>query len=245
MPTGRVSQLLCAGSLAFLAACSTPSEPVDVYDPYEATNRRIYERSVAVDRAVLRPVSNAYGEGVPEPVRRSVSNFAQNLDAPGDILNDVLQGQGEDAVHNLFRFVLNTTMGVGGLFDVALSIGLEPRATDFGETLHVWGAPEGAFIMLPVLGASTERDAAGKVVDFVLNPVRAVVPADHRWIGTTASVGRVVDNRYRLRTSIDSVLYDSADGYAQTRIIYLQNRRFQLGAGEQDYIDPYETAYDD
>ncbi len=243
---GRIAGRALASltALALLSACSVAPEGTEINDPYESTNRKIHEGSVRIDRAVLRPVSMAYGGSVPEPVRRSVSNFASNLDAPGDVMNDVLQGNVEDAVHNLFRFVLNTTVGIGGLFDPAHSFGLDQRPSDFGETLHVWGTPEGAYQVLPVFGPSTERDTAGRVVDFVLNPIGELVPDLDLGVRVAAGAGSVADNRYRYATSIDSVLYDSADGYAQARTIYLQNRRFQLGGGEADLPDdPYEDLY--
>ncbi len=227
-----------------LSACNTPPEPVDVWDPYEVQNRQRHEGNVAVDRAVLRPAARAWGESVPQPVRRTAVNFASNLEAPGFIVNDVLQGNGEDAIHNLFRFVINSTLGVAGIFDPASSFGLEPRDSDFGETLHVWGAEEGAYMELPLFGPSTERDAVGTVVDIVINPIGGLVPDLPVWVSPTGRAVQVVDTRDRLGASFDSILYDSADSYAQSRTIYLQNRRFELGDEAEDtYFDPYEELY--
>ncbi len=243
--SGKARLVKCAAAAAvcFVAACTTPTGPAEIFDPYETTNRRFFANNKAVDRAVLRPVSRAYGTALPEPVRRSAANFALNFDTPRHVVNDVLQGNAEDAVHNLFRFILNSTLGVAGLFDPATSFGLTARESDFGETLHVWGTQEGAYLVLPVFGPSTERDAAGRVIDFALNPLSFVLPADRAWIGPTTTAVDIVDTRYRLGTSIDSILYESADSYAQARTIYLQNRRFQLGAsGEDIYVDPYEQT---
>jgi len=248
MPNATQRRLAAlAGALAALVAlqaCNTPPAPTDVWDPYEAQNRDTHAGNVAVDRALLRPAARAWGEGVPEPVRQGAVNFATNLQAPGDVVNDVLQGAGEDAVHNLFRFVINSTLGIGGLFDPASSFGLEHRDTDFGETLFVWGAPEGAYLELPLLGPSTERDAIGRVVDIVINPLSSIAPDVPVWVSPTGRVVQIVDTRDRLAVSIDGILYESADSYAQSRTIYLQNRRFELGDEAEDtYFDPYEDLY--
>ncbi len=227
-----------------LSGCNVAPGPGEVWDPYEAQNRQTHEGNVAVDRAVLRPAARAWGEGVPEPVRRGVVNFASNLDTPRYVVNDVLQGEAEDAVHNLFRFIINSTLGIAGLFDPARSFGLEGRSSDFGETLHAWGAEEGAYLELPLLGPSTERDAVGTVVDIVINPIGGIVPDLPVWVTPTGRVVQIVDTRDRLASSIDSVLYESADSYAQSRTIYLQNRRFELGDDAEDtYFDPYEELY--
>ena len=229
--------------LAIAAACTPGTPGADgVFDPYETANRARHASSVGVDRAVLKPVSQAYGTITPQPVRQVVGNVASNLDLPGIVVNDVLQFQIEDAVHNTWRFAINSTLGVAGLFDVASSMGLPERDTDFGETLHVWGAPEGAYLVLPVFGPSTERDAAGKVVDFIINPTRFLIQPPESYYATGAKVLARVGDREQYSGVLDSVLYESADSYAQTRMLYLQNRRFELGIEADDqYLDPYEV----
>ncbi len=232
---------LALGLFLLGGACSTPSEPTDIFDPYEATNRKVHSVNRGLDRAFVRPTSTAYGTVVPDPIRQGVTNVAGNIDAPRRVVNDVLQGQVEDAVHNTFRFAINTTLGILGIFDVANDFGLENRPADFGETLHVWGAPEGAFLELPVLGPSTERDAAGKVVDLFTNPLTLLLDGNDRFIPPAASAMAGLDTRYRLRSAIDSVYYESADSYAQARSLYLQNRRFRLNDQNDDFsFDPYE-----
>lgn len=228
-----------------LSGCAVPDEPVEVFDPYEAQNRRIHAFNKGVDSVFLRPTSNAYGSVVPQPIRSGVSNFANNIDTPRHVINDFLQGKIEDGVHNTFRFAFNTVFGIGGLIDISGALGLETRSTGFGETLHVWGAKEGAFIELPLLGPSNQRDALGQVVDFISNPLYMVLPAEHDWIPPTANVIDRVGDRYEFRGTIDAVLYDSADSYAQARNLYLQNRRFELGADEEEFFfDPYEDLYE-
>ena len=184
---------------------------------------------------------------VPGPVRTSLTNAANNLDTPRSVVNDVLQGQGEDAVHNTFRFLLNSTMGVFGLFDVASSFGLERRKTGFGDTLAVWGVPEGAYLETPLLGPSTERDAAGRFVDILANPIGVILGEDGDKIGATTSLPSVLNSRFEYADTVDGILYDSADSYAQLRLFYLESRRFEL-AGQTSAgkpFDPYEDLYDE
>jgi phospholipid-binding lipoprotein MlaA len=120
-------------------------------------------------------------------------------------------------------------------------MGVAGKKTDFGETLHVWGVGEGYYLELPLLGPSTARDALGEVVDSVINPIGVLLPKPERYVGTLAKVASKIGDRARYSETVDSVLYDSADGYAQARLLYLQNRRYELGqtAGEDDFEDPY------
>jgi phospholipid-binding lipoprotein MlaA len=233
---------------AFLAGCAAPPA-TGINDPDEAQNREVHAFNRAVDRTLFKPASGAYGGVVPEPVRQGVSNFAGNLDLPGDVVNNVLQGRLGKAAENTLRFAINTTIGIGGLFDPARALGVNGDPTDFGETLHVWGAAEGAYHELPFLGPSTDRDTMGALVDFALNPVRLAFPDDAGAATTAAAVASTLGDRYRFSGTFDSILYDSADSYAQARLLYLQNRRFELGqeAGTDgtgdDFVDPYEDPY--
>jgi phospholipid-binding lipoprotein MlaA len=234
---------------ALLSGCAAPPPPAEINDPYEARNRAVHEANRDLDRIFVRGASNAYGNTVPEPVRESVGNFASNLDQPRLVVNNILQGRAENALHNTFRFLVNSTFGIAGLFDPATDMGLAARDTDFGETLHVWGAGEGAYVELPVLGPSTERDTVGRVVDIALNPLRYADLTSEQSAGLFASsAASRIGDRYRFSSTVDSILYDSADSYAQARLIYLQNRRFQLGQETSDaafdpYYDPYEDPY--
>ncbi|MEM9579763.1 MAG: VacJ family lipoprotein, partial [Pseudomonadota bacterium] len=213
-----------------VAACSTPGPGhVGVYDPHETVNRQNHELNRALDRALLRPAGVGYSEGMPDDLEDSVSNFASNLSLPGNVVNNLLQGNIEGAFRNTVRFVVNSTLGFGGLFDPAGDFGIEEIQGDFGQTLYVWGVPEGAYVELPGLGPSTERDAVGRIVDLATNPLSYVLPSPEKYAGTAARAVAGVGARGRYAETIDSVLYDSADSYAQTRQIYLQNRRFELG----------------
>ena len=138
--------------------------------------------------------------------------------------------------------------GVGGIFDTSTMLGLPGKPTDFGETLHVWGFDEGPYLEVPFSGPSTVRDATGTVVDIVMNPVRLAVPKREAMAATAIKLFSRVGDRDRFSETIESILYDSADSYAQARLLYLQNRRFTLNRGatattEDEYIDPYEDPY--
>ncbi|MGV6812234.1 MAG: MlaA family lipoprotein [Brevirhabdus sp.] len=233
--------------LATISACSTAQPDENgIVDPFEDRNRKVHAVNVALDKALVRPSSNAYGSVLPDPARNAVSNFAENLDMPRMVLNDLLQFRLGDAIHNSLRFAVNTTFGVGGLFDPATDMGIDERSTDFGETLHVWRIPEGAYVELPLLGPSTERDAAGRLVDFVINPMRLVLDVPESNYATGASIFARVGDRYEYSGLVDELLYESADSYAQARLIYLMNRRYELGISETDeYYDPYYDPYED
>lgn len=243
--TSSIVRVALLGAVILLSACGTPSQPDGINDPYEVTNRKTHEFNRGIDRIVLRPTSNVYGTVVPEPARNGVANFANNLNQPGNVVNALLQGRIENAGHNTFRFVVNTIFGLGGLLDPATDMGLGDRTTDFGETLYVWGVPEGVYGELPVVGPITERHAAGKVVDLFTNPLRTVLEGPEAAAQGAANVASGFGTRYRLSDTIDSILYESADSYAQSRLIYLQNRRFKLGVDSSGTdLDPFEDPYD-
>lgn len=238
-------RLLAIAAVLSLAGCGVPDQS-GIYDPLEPVNRVSHGFNKAADRVFFRPASEAFGATAPGPLRRSIVNAAENLDTPRSVANDVLQGDIEDAVHNTFRFLLNTTLGVFGLFDPATEFGLEERETGFGDTLAVWGVEEGPYLELPVFGPSTGRDAVGLVADILANPINAVLGDDGETIATFTSLPSVLDSRDRFSDTVDSILYDSADSYAQLRLFYLDSRRFELsgGAGAETPFDPYEDLYE-
>lgn len=229
---------------AAFAACTPNPGGSEFNDPYEVQNRKVHRFNLALDRALVRPSSEVYGTILPQPVRTGVGNFASNLDLPGEVVNSILQGRAEPAVQNTFRFLINSTLGVAGLFDPATSIGVPEHDTDFGETLAVWGVREGAYLVVPALGPSTERAFTGKVVDVLLNPVGFALNSPESEYATIAKLGSKIGDRYRFSDTLDSILYESADSYSQTRLLYLQNQRFDLGTEtEADVYDPYEDPY--
>lgn len=235
-----------AASLA-IAGCSVPSEPVEIHDPYERLNRASHAVNKGADRLFFKPASTGYGSVVPGKVRTSLSNAASNLHAPRSVANDVLQGNLEDAGHNFFRFAVNTTIGLLGLFDPAGSdFGLEERTTGFADTLAIWGANEGAYLELPLFGPSTERDAIGLAVDIATNPIGSVLENGTE-IATLTSFPSVLNSRYELGETVDGILYDSADSYAQLRLFYLESRRFTLSGqtSAENAFAPYENLYEE
>ena len=231
--------------VAGLTACGPATAPADLSDPAEAQNRDFHDFNVALDKAFLRPVGVGVNAVAPDPLLQGVSNFADNLDMPKSVVNNILQLRLGKAVENTLRFALNTTVGIGGLFDPATALGVAGDESDFGETLHIWGMPEGNYAELPLLGPTTDRDMLGSVVDLAMNPLRLIIPADYAYVPPAAKLGATIGDRGRYSETFDSVLYDSADGYAQARLLYLQNRRFELGmtAADDAYVDPYEDPY--
>ena len=226
--------------LASVAACTAPQPGAEFNDPFEATNRAVHGFNKDLDRAVLRPLGQV-ARATPSEITEPVANFADNVGLPGMVLNGLLQGDIGGASTNTMRFLLNSTVGVFGLFDPAGAIGLAEESTDFGETLAVWGVPEGAYMELPVFGPSTERDAAGIIIDFVIDPLKHVGRPPQVDYSLPARVADLAITRGTFMDTLDGVLYESADSYAAARLAYLSNRRFDLGeeAPEADAVDPF------
>lgn len=241
----HVRSLLLVGLLVGLAACAKPPAglPTDaVFDPFENGNRNVHEFNRTIDRSIVRPTGLGYSAFLPDDIEDMISRFAFNLSIPGSVVNSILQGNMRGATEDTYRFLVNSTIGLGGVFDVATDLKM-PDATnaDFGETLHVWGVREGAYLELPLLGPSTQRDTAGLIVDIILDPLNYLLDSPENYIGTVASASAGLAARGRFSDTIDSVLYESADSYAQAQSIYLQNRRFELGDGSDGaYSDPYD-----
>src|SRR5215475_15107672 len=150
----------------FVGACSTPSpESLAQNDPWEKTNRDVFDFDVRLDHAVARPVARGYRDAVPEPVRDGIHNALTNLNAPVVLANDVLQGDGDKAVNTFGRIVINSTVGIGGLIDVASRIGIPGHDNDFGITLGKGGVAEGSYLVLPFVGPLPPRDLLGSAVD--------------------------------------------------------------------------------
>ena len=249
----KYDRILCALILSLTAAvglsgCSSLSAPtVEVSeDPYQSLNRKMHGFNKALDKNLVRPVSKGYAAVVPSEVQILVNNFSDNLSLPARVVNKLLQGDIPHAASNGARFAINSTLGLAGLFDPSGSFGLPAQKTDFGETLHVWNAPQGDYLELPLLGPSTERAALGVLVDVFTNPLGYQLKSEYRVYQNGARTASVLSLRSRYGPMIDSMLYDSADSYTQSRLIYLQNRNFALGdAAETEYSDPYFDPYGD
>ena len=231
-----------------LSGCSSLSissiEATD--DSYESVNRKVHGFNKALDKNFIRPVSTGYTAVVPTEFQVLVSNFSNNLSLPASVVNKLLQGDIPDAASNAARFAVNSTLGLAGLFDPSVSFGLPAQQTDFGATLHVWNAPQGDYLELPVLGPSTERAALGLLVDLFTNPLGYQLNSEQRVYRNGASAASILGLRSQYGSTIDTMLYDSADSYTQSRLIYLQNRNFTLGGSDEMkydelYFDPYEN----
>ncbi len=222
-----------------LAACVTlpPNSPRSPQDPWESWNRGVYRVNDKLDRAVAKPVARTYVRVVPHPVRTGVSNFFANIDTPMVMINDALQGKVRAAGNDLGRFLLNTTVGLGGLFDPASSAGLDRNYEDFGLTLGHWGVHPGPFLELPLLGPSDLRDGPTKLVDAYMKPT-AYITNDYIRYGLYLPY--LVD----LRTSLlplDETLKNVYDPYAFIRDGYLAHRAYLVSDGkvtEEPLVDP-------
>lgn len=242
---GRLALILAM--MAALSACSPRPPGAVIHDPFEATNRAWFENNLALDRAVTGGSDAAAGgtAAADGGARRLVRNFGTNLSLPGSVVNNLLQLRPDRAIENAFRFAINTTVGIGGLFDPAGQIGLHGRRSDFGETLHVWGVNEGAYVFLPFFGPSTERDAAGMVVDAALDPFRFLLPGREHAATVAARLAARVAERVEYGDMIDANVMQSTDPYAQGRLLFLQARRYYLGdESEDEFIDPYADFVD-
>ncbi len=216
-----VAAALALAAVTLVSGCAS-GPYADPRDPLEPFNRGVYNFNDGLDRAVLKPVAQAYVDVVPSLVRTAVNNFFGNLSDAWSAVNSLLQFKGQAAVDNLFRVQVNTLFGLGGLIDVASDANIERHNEDFGQTLGRWGVPGGPYLVLPVLGPSTLRDTAALPVDRVGNGITYIDPVSARWwlYGV-----RAVDGRAGL-LRVGTLLDDAAlDRYSFTRDAYLQRRQ--------------------
>ncbi|MET1163363.1 MAG: VacJ family lipoprotein [Pseudoxanthomonas sp.] len=209
------------------------------YDPWEKFNRKIHAFNNVVDRAVARPLAQAYVKVVPRPARLGVSNFFSNLGEPITTLNSLLQGKPVQAGQSLGRFLLNSTLGIGGIFDPASDAKLPRKNEDFGQTLGVWGWKRSRYVELPLFGPRTVRDVFGLVGDTPVGPIRAISDAKTRFFLQGLSL---VDVRTQL-LSIDSLREGAVDEYALFRDSWLQRRNYQIGADSKQTEDQNLPEY--
>ena len=202
----------------------------EVNDPLEPINRAVFAFNGVVDTVLLKPIAKGYRMIVPELARDGISNFLANLKSPVNAFNQLLQGDFEAVGETTLSFVINTTLGVGGLGDVASSqLGLENEEEDFGQTLAVWGVPDGPYVVWPILGPSNARDSVGFVADLASDPLNWYVNrTDKDWINYTRAGLTVLDTKARLMDPLDEIQANSLDYYAAIRSVYTQFRRAQI-----------------
>jgi phospholipid-binding lipoprotein MlaA len=202
-------------------------EPGD-NDPLEVPNRMFFAFNEALDFMVIRPVAVTYRYVVPVGVRNTVRNFLRNLRSPVTLANDLLQGNLERAEITFTRFFINSTIGMLGLFDIAADSGFPHHEEDFGQTMGTYGAGEGFYLVLPILGPSSLRDGGGRIVDIFLDPLTYIAPQEFN-LGRAAASG--VDYRSRNIDELDALKADSLDFYARIRSLYRQFRENEINNG--------------
>ncbi len=250
----RVAAVACAALCLVIAGCATPpSDPAALAafkannDPLEPMNRRIFAFNMALDRAVLKPVARTYVAVVPAAGRTGIHNFLDNLHDPVVFANNVLQGQFRRAGTTAGRFVMNSTLGLAGLLDVASRHGLMSQTGDFGQTLYVWGIHEGPYLMLPLFGPSNPRDGVGTAADIFSDPwIYLTSQIEYQ---TAIAISRAVlggiDLRARNLDSLDEIQREAVDFYASIRSLYRQNRAAELRHGAPALTPVFENLYDD
>jgi phospholipid-binding lipoprotein MlaA len=224
--------------LALTGCASTPGATANPKDPWEPMNRKVSSFNDAVDDNVVKPVARTYRDYTPDVVQTGARNFFNNLSDLWSAVNSGLQLKGRDAAESFMRVVVNSTVGIYGLIDVATPIGLERHSEDFGQTLGYWGMPDGPYVVLPFFGPSTLRDTASLPADLSMDPVRKHDEIDVR---NTAWAWRTLQKRGDLLKTTDLLGEASIDKYSFTRDAYLQFRRSQIYDGNP----PDEDVNDD
>jgi len=240
---GRVSK--SAGILVLavtLSGCATTGNP----DPWEPVNRAIFSFNDVTDQMIVEPAARGYRAALPEPVRNSISNALANLREPAYAVNYALQGEREAFGTSIGRLIINSTLGIGGLFDAASAFGYPKSYTRFGTTLQTWGVDQGPYVVIPFLGPDTIRGLVGRVPDGFMNPVQYF---NGEWPWITQNVTEGVDFRSRNIETIDDLRRGSVDMYATVRSIYLQTlnaggRGEGIGADEQ-YNEIFQEDQDE
>lgn len=216
---------IALGSVLTSCAVVPPTSGDNPNDPWETFNRQTHAFNMTLDERILHPIAQRYVEYVPNPVQDGVSNFFSNLGEPGNMLNNLLQGKVKEGAVSFARFLINSTVGIAGLFDVASHMNLEEAPEDFGETLGVWGVKPGPYIVLPFLGPSTVRDTAGIPADWATYPPTYYFwgENDKRYYAYGLGALNAVDTRAKLLAT-DAMLQTALDPYVAVREAYLQNR---------------------
>ena len=225
--------------LAIPMASAQGVEEATNIDPWESMNRRVFAFNETLDKYLLKPVARGYRFVLPDFAQRGVTNFISNIYEFNDVINSILQGRAEGAAQSSGRFVINTTLGLLGLFDVATPMGIPLQRSDFGQTLAVWGVDTGPFVMLPLLGPRTVRSGVGYFFDTYTSIPALIENREAAWIFWTIEV---VDYRVRLLDAEDLI---TGDRYIFFRDAYMQSREsFVSGGVVDDSFSDYEEGED-
>lgn len=223
-----------------LSGCASNNQMAadgDIYDPMESMNRTVFDVNDALDQALLEPVAKGYRAVTPQLVRDGVRNFLRNLRTPVNLANQILQGDVEGAASDMSRFVINTSIGIGGVFDVAADTGLKYEQEDFGQTLAVWGIDHGPYLVLPLIGPSSVRDATGLAVDTLADPVRLYLyNTDNEEWYYARSGATALSQRESLIDALDDLRKNSFDYYAALRSAYMQKREAMVHDENPDEV---------
>jgi phospholipid-binding lipoprotein MlaA len=227
---------LCA-SLGAGACTTSAPESLAQHDPFEPTNRAVFDFDVQLDHTVATPIAKAYRTILPDPAIQGIHNALDNLNSPVVLVNDVLQGDSSKAGDTFGRFMINSTVGVGGLIDVAAKIGIPGHANDFGITLGKWGAQEGSYLVLPFVGPKPPRDLVGDIADIGFDPTTYMKWNDSTLYMIVRTGLGVLDSRAANIDAVESIERSSIDFYATSRSLYRQNRAAQINDGKADNAD--------
>ena len=231
--------------ITLLAACaSTRTSTGLINDPLESINRPIFAFNSAIDKAILSPASKVYAENMPKPVKKGVRNFLKNLREPWTFINDLLQFKFDRAANTFSRFAINTTFGIGGLWNVAKKAGLDRHKEDFGQTLATWGVKGGPYLVLPILGPSTVRGAVGSGVEFFAEPVGYYADEKNKEMW---NYGRIIMDKFTTRVEFRLALdnmYLENDPYIFARSAYLQSRAYDIRDGAPAPMSDEDDLFD-
>lgn len=233
---------LCAVACAALAsACASAPSPPGEHDPLQKMNRAVYAFNDALDQRVMKPVVKVYKRAIPAPARAAITRFFANIEEPNVALNDFLQGKPRAGISDVGRFAANTTIGVVGLFDPAVKLGMEAHEEDLGQTLGVWGVGEGPYLILPFLGPTTFRDAPGDLLDAaiqqaLLGPLPAIA-------GDALDALSFIDKRATVSDMLQAFDNAAVDRYVFMREAYRQHRTFLIYDGDPP-LPPAESSSD-
>lgn len=231
----------CVALIFILSGCATTTEPIghqsatNTVDPYEHVNRKIYIFNDAVDDYLSKPISDAYKFITPQFVQTGVANFFNNLQTINVVFNDLLQAKFVQGTYDTQRFLMNTTLGVAGFFDVAKTVGLDQNDEDFEQTFAVWGIPQGSYLVLPFVGPITVRGIPGALFDTVTNPISYVgAPLLSNYIGTPIQAISLINKRANAEGSIKFIDEAALDPYVFTRESFLQWRSHLANDGKTE-----------
>ena len=210
----------------------------EIYDPFEPVNRAIFSFNNVADRIVLEPIAKGYKK-LPSPLQSGINNFLSNLRAPLVVVNQLLQGQGQNAFQSSGRFIVNSTVGIFGLFDVAEKMGLEEKEEDYGQTLATWGVGDGFYLVLPLFGPSNLRDTSGMVLTMLTDPINAyAVSEGEAWLVPMRTAANAVDTRSQIIDEVNALRDNSVDYYAAVRSSYHQNRKAAINNIDDSELTP-------